>query len=371
MRLKLINILFFVSVLFSLDAYSQVPRFKKIDSTTNFNIETKMSYGFIAPHNVGFNYLIQRHIPAIELDLSFPTKGSQLWQQLYRYPAWGVGYYHCDLGNPEVLGDVNALFTYISVPWIRKRRFTLDYQFQIGLSYLSKCFDSQSNYINIAVSTHLNAYLNLGVVGKIMLTDRLVLTTGCLITHFSNGSTKVPNRGFNIISAQTGLAYRFGDQPIVYTKSIVPTYVRKTQYSIFASMGIKQVYPIEGDNYLTSCINFNVERLLGYKYKLGAGLDLFYDPSIQETAQIEGRFNTKNTDYICVGVHLSASMVFNRVTFGIEQGIYLHNRPIYFQSTYNRYGFKYRVKKHLSLNLTLRAYNANADCIEWGCGYIF
>lgn len=366
------DILFFILLsLIANTAFAQLRPLFKIDSTTHFNIEAKTSYGFIAPHNVGFNYLIQRHIPAIEIDLTFPTIGNKLWHQLYRYPTWGLGYYHCDLGNPEILGKVDALFTHISVPWLRRSRFTLDYQFQIGLSYLSKCFDTESNYLNIAVSTHLNAYLNLGVIGKIMLTDRLVLTTGCLITHFSNGSTKVPNRGFNIFSAQAGLVYQFGQRPLVFIKSVPPRFVPKTQYSVFASMGVKQIYPIEGENYVTSCVNFCADRQFSYKYKLGAGLDVFYDPSIKKTRENEGKLSSSTKDYICVGVHLSASMVYNRVTFGIEQGVYLYNRPIFFQSTYNRYGFKYRIREHLSLNLSLRAYNANADCIEWGAGYIF
>jgi len=367
MKLKLYITLLTV-VLFIENTYCQI---NKRDSLKPFNIEMKSGYGFIAPHNDGFNYFIQKHIPSFEIDISFPTNGDKLWEQQYRYPNLGLGYYHADLGNPEILGTVNALFGFIDVPWYRNNWFSVNYQFALGLSYLSKCYDYKQNYMNIAISTHLNVYLNTGINTKLRLTDRLSLITDLGLTHFSNGAVKVPNKGINVFSAQAGLSYRFGDQPIAKIEREIPKFEKKTEYSINLSMGIKQVYPIAGKNYFAYATTFYAERALAYKYKLGMGMDLFYDPSIKKNKEEEGIKNVATSDYFCPGFHLSGSFVFHRVSLTLSQGIYLFNKPINFQKTYNRYGFRYRLSKHTNVNLSLKSYFASADNIEWGLGYIF
>ena len=43
------------------------------------------------------------------LKFSTQTTGDKLWQQLYKYPNWGIGVYVADFYNPEEIGIPFAL----------------------------------------------------------------------------------------------------------------------------------------------------------------------------------------------------------------------------------------------------------------------
>ena len=66
------------------------------------------------------------------------------------------------------------------------------------------------------MGSRVNAYLNVDFYLNWLLTQRLELTTGLSMTHFSNGNTKFPNAGLNSIGMKLGLVYSFGrvDNPL-------------------------------------------------------------------------------------------------------------------------------------------------------------
>ncbi|TRZ49679.1 MAG: hypothetical protein D4S01_08140 [Dehalococcoidia bacterium] len=50
---------------------------------------------------------------------STQTNGDKLWQQLYKYPNWGMGVYVADFYNPEEIGIPFALFGFFNAPFKR------------------------------------------------------------------------------------------------------------------------------------------------------------------------------------------------------------------------------------------------------------
>jgi hypothetical protein len=49
------------------------------------------------------------------LKFSTQTNGDILWQQLYKYPYWGIGFYVADFYNPEEIGIPFAVYGFLTL----------------------------------------------------------------------------------------------------------------------------------------------------------------------------------------------------------------------------------------------------------------
>jgi hypothetical protein len=64
------------------------------DFVRGINVESDRIYGF----------------QTFSLKLSSQSDGEKLWEQLYKYPDWGIGIYMADFFNPKEIGRPLALY---------------------------------------------------------------------------------------------------------------------------------------------------------------------------------------------------------------------------------------------------------------------
>lgn len=340
----------------------------KGDSLNNYFIQTRASYGFILKHKPSIGYLLH-HVPSVQIRVGKKANGSKLWEQLYRYPEYGFGYYYADLGDPQILGKVNALYFFLNSPFYRSQVTSLNYEFAAGISYLNKCFDYRNNYLNNAIGSHFNAYFNFNINLQIKILKRFEVSPVIGFTHYSNGSFKKPNLGLNIIDANLGLKYFFNSSSPNYINTPIPTFKRKNEINITYSAGIKETYPATGPKYFISTITANILRQLNLKRKVGFGIDIFYDESLYKEF-----VETKNTEIqgvIRQGAFLSHEFVLAKFAVIINLGVYCYSKTTPESSIYTRVGIKYHLTENIFANINLKAHAAKADFIEWGVGYRF
>lgn len=183
-------------------------------SNNNIMVEARAHYGFFYHHHFEMERF-DAHYPAFEISVYQNSFGRQEWEAAYNYPYLGFTYYQADFGlnfeqNPEVgeaLGSVHALYPFISYPLVGGENAQLTFKLGVGLGFLTKCFDHFENYHNYAIGSHLNAAVNLSFEYRQRITSRLMSVASVGLTHFSNGSTKLPNYGLNTFSGAWGLAY--------------------------------------------------------------------------------------------------------------------------------------------------------------------
>lgn len=333
-------------------------------------IEAFVNYGFIMPHVKAIEYLVEGHIPGFELRLSKATFGKNIWEQQYNYPRIGAGYYYCNYNNPDVLGKVNALYSFINIPIVKKNeRFSFNYEIDLGVSYITKIFDIHDNYKNIAIGTHGNVFFKTGVDTKVKVFKNTELVNSLSFSHCSNGRVKEPNLGINVVSASVGLSYYLGRH---YNKKILqlPEFIRTTEYSVIASGGIKQWRRHDQNDYFASSLVFNMERHINNLQSIGIGLDIFYDASIATSLEyFDEDKKVTHTDLYRSGIHLSHNLIYNRLSLVFNAGYYFYTRYVEITSVYSRLGLRYKISNHLLANLTLKSHFAQADFIEWGIGY--
>jgi len=363
--LKQITIFFFL--LFFTKIYAQ----KSIQHFHFDNIENKLSYGFIAAHRESIRYLQRGHIPSFEIMISHKTFGEKEWEQLFRYPTYGFGYYYAYLNYPDVLGSSHAVFSFINIPLLELARYSINYNLAFGVSYITKAFDIDENYYNVAIGSHTNVYLNVGFDQKIRLSKNLKLLFGIGLSHYSNGSISKPNLGLNIISAQTGISYHFAksENPKIFHPNIKN--IASNHFQLIYSAGYKRIYPPGEKAFFVSSLEFDYERILFIKYRLGFGFDLFYNSSLYEKLLEQNTDNISKIHNFREGIHFSYSINFGQLNFYMQIGYYLFTKWKDDGNIYNKFGLNYYFPKNFFTHLGVKTHLSKADFIEYGIGYCF
>ena len=363
---KTLNILFLLFVFANTNA-------QKDSLFSDIYIKPEIGYGFVFEHRDVIAYNVKGHIPSLKISVGKSTFGDKDWQQRFRFPDLGFGYYYADLQNPNVLGTVNAGYFFIDIPYIRRENFTFNYNFEMGISRLSKKFNIVDNYENTAIGSHFNAYINLGFNTKFKLSDKFILTNTLNFTHYSNAKSNTPNLGLNVINITSGVQYYLRPQFKSRTKTPNKERDFKNIYTTNYSVGLQSNSPPEGEKFFCSSLNFNYQRVLkNNRMALGTGVDLFYNDAINSNLN-------SSEDSVCygniynfrTGVHFSYNLLFNKITYTIQAGVYTFSKWKEFEIVYNRYGVIYQATDRFTLHVALKTHLVKADYLELGVGYVF
>ncbi len=344
----------------------------------NYYVSADYNNGFILPHHKAFNYFIKGYAKSINLSVAKQADGSKHWHKLYNRPYFGLAYNHTNFGNNSELGHAHSLYPFIAFSLFDKHKISSNLQLAAGFAWINKHFDIHENVYNIAIGSHLNAYLNFNINVNLKLNDKFGLSSALGFTHFSNGGTHQPNKGLNVISLNLGLKHYFKKTKQVSDNKdiILKTNNKKYLFSFIVASGFKTLEPALTKTYFVHSLQFNTERNLGNRHRIGVGIDFFNDNSVVDYLRFKKIIETaiklgQEKDNYYAGAHFSYDLVFGKTSFTIQTGAYFWQKAKSFQDIYHRFGLKYRFSKHWLANLTLKTFWAAADFAEWGIGYVF
>ncbi len=362
-RILLILLFFFLNLGF---LHSQPDSVKL--ATLNY-YEIRYQHGFIYKHATAINRLVKGDISAIDINYGWQTNGNSLWQQLYRYPKAGVGLYYSMLNYPEILGNGIAGYGFINIPLLwYKNVVVLSYQTAFGATYVTKIYNEEAPVLNDAYSTHWNIYFDFSVDLALRFYKSFSLISAIGITHYSNGAVKMPNLGLNTITYQFGLNYNPGYIEKKRIRRDIPKPEKRNEFRIFYSPGIKAIPPKGKAAYFVSTLSVNYAYKLNQKRKLGFGLDLFYDESL-EPYYIEAGIDYKKQYQFRPGYHLSQDLVFGKVSFLVESGWYFKTHYKDDNTFYHRLALKYQFTNNLFILYALKTHWVTADYMELALGF--
>lgn len=336
----------------------------------NVNVGFGVHYGFLAPHNYTMRGLQQHHIRGGELEVSSTVKGNKSWHKLFRYPTFGTSLTILNLGNPDKLGTGLAIYPFIKFPLFGGDKYQLHLRTGAGLGYIEKTFDADINNKNIAIGSHLNAFINLRLSSYIRLYKPLVMEFGLGLSHFSNGGSKAPNKGINIPTINLSLIYELGRKNVIKRDTTPYTYPKHRVFCIAAG-GVSQLTRIEERAYGVGTAQFFYDYHASPKSSFGGGIDLMYNTL--NLGRIRHDSIPINSDLANLQVGGKVFYQFNihRIMLPIEMGVYAFTKYKGHGYLYHRIGVRYLATKHLVLNLTLKTHFAVAEYIEWGAGWCF
>ncbi|MFZ4548442.1 MAG: hypothetical protein ACOYN4_13435 [Bacteroidales bacterium] len=306
---------------------------------------------------------------AYEARLGFKLNNlSDVYNQVYRFPIMGIGFYASTFDEPEI-GTPNALFYYFNIPvrFERNKHFTMSYIGAFGLSYNFHPFDSVNNPSDVFIGSYNNCYFNFSMLFNYHFNPNWVADFYLGIKHFSNGSFKQPNYGINLLLAGIGVSYRPNSLAMADFQKNIPKFIRHNQYNIALLVGSKN-YTAGKQNYLKTGLSINWLRALGYKYRGGFGLDVYYSPKSGPRNDTETTFSNSMS---CAVVGSWEWALTRKLYVPIAFGVYLKRNEINGEQTpyYERVGMRYRLNNHLFAGVTIKAHKGVADFFEWTVGY--
>ena len=324
-------------------------------------------------------------IQSFSLKLSHQSTGKKQWEQLYRYPEYGIGLYVADFFNPEEIGTPIAVYGFLNAPFARKEKLTFNYEIRFGASFNWKAFNPLTNKYNISIGAGESFLIYTGLNLQYQLTQKVALEAGFGLTHFSNGNMKKPNFGINSIAPNLSVKYNFYDSPTLIRHEI-PVYEKEYEWIVDAFVGFKNIvfdsidYDLvekyEGVYYPVFGISSTINRQLSYKSKLGMGMTFTYNGSVNAQAFVEGSelelTDGRIGEKLMISIYPSYELVINRASIIIQPAFYLYRKKLNNQSPvfHQRIGLKYHISDHLFIGMTLVDYKFHvSDFVEWNVGY--
>ncbi len=323
------------------------------------------------------------------LKYSFALPEGTLGSYAFPNTHQGIGLACYDFGHSAELGSPIAIYLFQSSAISRiSSRFSLDYEWNFGLSWGWKPYDPQTNPNNVVVGSGVNAYINLGLYFKWQLARRIAMTSGIDFSHFSNGNTEFPNAGVNASGLKIGLIYDVSKADPKNQKtdnSTIPKFPRHISYDavVFGAWRRKGVdffgaqvasplkYPVIGA-YFAPMYNW------GYRFRTGLSLDAIYDGSanVYTKDYIIGTqqdfFKPSWERQVALGFSARADYMMPIFTIGIGIGSNVAHKGGDFRGTYEAVVLKIKTSRSSFLHIGYNLKNFNEpNYLMLGLGYTF
>jgi hypothetical protein len=344
------------------------------------------------------NQLID-YFQSLSLQYGIETDGSKIWQQIYGYPSWGFGFYAVNFFNKNELGTPSAVYGFFDAPFLRFKRWSINYEIGFGLTYDWNPYDQEANPYQYAIGSYKTVFIDAGLNAELMLGKHFNLTAGFTFTHFSNGATRVPNYGINLMAPRIALKYIFNERP-VFIKTEIPKYNKEWEYIAMLAVASKQLaYDTtrtednpghHAESYGIITFSTSVNRQISRKIKFGFGADIGYDGAWNSYINyLNGeitRMDAGNGNKINIGIYGAFELVVHKLSVVVQPGWYIFRADWQVpdkqegavaipprrksEGSYQRLGIKYHVNDNLFFGINIRAYDFGiADYIEWNMGY--
>lgn len=321
---------------------------------------------------------------------SFQHQTHSLVDQIYKGAYQGIGLSYYNFGEREYIGNPVALYVFQGARIARLHpQVSLNYEWNFGLSFGWKPYDSMDNSYNIMMGSKTNAYLNANLYLNWMISKQVDFITGFTLSHFSNGNTNIPNAGMNMIDFKIGLVYNINREENALSKPIyftpVPKFPRHISYDLvmFGSWRRKGVQSGEDKvasphKYTVLGFNFSPMYNFGYRFRAGVSLDGMYDGSANVYTEdyIVGTqqefFKPSFDKQIALGLSGRAEYVMPYFTVGVGMGVNVFHRGGDLKALYQTLSLKMEITRNSFLHVGYRLNDFHdPNYLMLGIGYRF
>ena len=370
----------------------------------------KAKYGFVMPTNNlvrgrGFDipnlkwlYSKEREINnflSYSVEYHWTLKPDDWRAKAYRNPYLGVGlsginYFDDRLGYPWTLYMIyGGRFARIT-PWL-----SFNGELNLGYSTNWNHYDRFDNEDNVAIGWKSNIYASLDLYLRFLLSKHWDAKLGFSFDHFSNGATRMPNRGINMLTPILTLGYRIHETEELLRNS--PPFIKQRQkyhleYDVWAMLSVKQIYFDGSNTQLTTnyvdyrfrifALSYATLLTRSYKYKYGLSVDFLYDESVGAKADYilnpsDNKYYEHVTlgdkkDHFSLGLSLKGEIVLPYFSVFGNMGISIIHKDDNLPRFYQMMGVKVQPQGTYFATMGIRAaYFSKAQFITWGVGYTF
>ena len=345
-----------------------------ITGHNDWHLKPSVNEGFILVHRISIGHLVKGFPAIYALDLAKPTLGNKLWHLENNLPETGISFQCLDFRNPKQLGYAFSVAPYVDIPLNKNARASrLIFRLAFGATYITKKFDALQNHKNIAIGSHVNAYVQFKWFWHLKLTERLRFEPGFAFSHASNGRYKNPNLGLNVVSLNAALNILLPSKkprPVI-EKIDSSTRVRsKNEIMTFLAIGFNE-RALHSAGLQTYVLSGAYQRNIRNTHKFSIGTDIYYDQIYQlDHEHLESKW-PEGIDRLRISARAGYSYNVGRISFPIEIGYYIFQKVNPDAKLVSRLGVRYFGSKGMIVHFGLRTHFAVAYNFEYGVGYRF
>lgn len=277
--------------------------------------------------------------PAWSVD--FSTTFHPNWQTLqdWNNAGIGVGFTYWHLPH-TMLGQAYAPYTYLDIPLFKSKHFVLGLRPGIGVGFLTKTYQNTIPdghlYVDITNSNECigsvtNIYFPETFYLDFPLAHGWIIGIGGGWYHFSNGSIRQPNSGYNIFAGEVTVKHIPNTsnspnqlrQPLHATAKNKP---KRWEISIGATAGGRQVYYRDQQSFFVGSMHVAAYWLTHPIFRLGGGVDIFYDGAYVQRNSYFKKTNlaaAQSGDCWRIGISIQPEFVVGNFTTGLHIGAYI------------------------------------------------
>ena len=295
---------------------------------------------------------------AASFRFGYSATGRRWQDREYKMPSMGIGMHFTNFYRNKDIGKPIALYMFYAARWKKfNRKLSLNYELNLGYSFDWKPYNSAYNPGNGAIGAKWAVFVAFEpqIIWKI--SPYFDLIGGFMLSHYSNGGTRKPNNGLNMVSPTLSLRYNLHkiDNESVYSEDI-PTFKPKIKQDVSANFAIRQLMVEaynEGKeemvplnyNFEVLGINYNCYYVPNYNYKYGFSLNLVCDASSNAEITINKNTSVVKHDVFSHRISLGIAAYGELCTeyFSIFANIgynVIHNQS-YDSRVYQMLGIKY------------------------------
>ena len=307
-----------------------------------FNIEANFHFGKVIKHTPELLFEANELTSGFDVNFTWQTYGKKEWHQFQHYPKIGTGFMVFHLGDRDTMGYAFGIDYNLTIPFIKKENFVLDYQFASGFAMIDRPYNRLTNPNNNAIGSRLNVIAHMKFMSAYQFNPRWKLTFGASFTHFSNGAAQLPNFGVNIGSGMIGLTYSPTPlEPKGFIHHNVPkASSKKLGLRLEYSIGFRESQAFGGPRYPIKAYSVAGVYYLNKVNRLFFGSDYEYNRALYVFGKNVFAFNSEKEAFwgaSRVTLFLGDEFVFGDFGITLQAGYYLGKfsyqlpQPIYFK----------------------------------------
>ncbi|SEL83732.1 Lipid A 3-O-deacylase (PagL) [Aquimarina amphilecti] len=327
-------------------------------------IGAKSHYGFIIAHSPELKSISQTNPYGLQLEYSWLKTSDKAWKTCFCYGKSGFAFAYFNYANPDILGDSYNLIYFVEPYFTYKGPLKFSLRGSVGVTYLDRIFDQDTNPENLLFSTHLSFYLALSLNLNYHINNNYAINASLSYNHISNGGQKQPNKGMNFPTFSIGVDKIINNIELKRKPKSLKSYDTSIDYYLGSFVSLRSSdREAEASNHLLIGFTGGMLRPVSGINGLNAGIELWYDFSDQEIATQQGINDSAFSSSITAGHHFSIGSFY----FLQQLGFYI-TRPKNIQSNwlYQRYSFWYSIgkSKRWTIGASLIAYGKVADHMD-------
>ena len=340
------------------------------DTTENrkiFSVGLRIHGGYFLKHSSSLFALKESYPWGFEADLAWQLTGMKAYAFCSCYPRVGVSINYFNYDNGPVLGSSYYALAYVEPVFFIPRRFNLSFRIAlVGVAFMDRPYNEDSNPANVAYSTYFAFPMALGVGFNYRIDPHWNLRIGGNYNHISNGGIKNPNKGLNWPTAHLGVDYSFSPVNLKRrgkVRRLPPE--KKNRMELDIGNSLKNADPGDPAQYWILNTNVQYSRWLHRSTAIAIGASFEMDNSRRVRIL---KSKEPHRSHLRMSFSIGHEFWLGKVQFGQHVGVYAFDEFPVDQVWYHRHELTFQILPYLYASFGLKAHNQVADYLDLKIG---